>query len=84
MLGALAATAALATDSEPAVRQTIREKDVIGTTLGLAGDPIPRTFSASEVDRIVAFLCCGDDHYNGGSDGGTDGGRERRRLGRWQ
>lgn len=38
------------------------------------GDHIKQTFAISEIDRIVAYLCGGDDHYIGGSDGGSDGG----------
>jgi hypothetical protein len=33
------------------------------------------TLTASEIDRVVAFLCDGDDHYDGGSDG-SDGGSD--------
>ena len=37
-------------------------------------DRIRRTFTASSIERIVTYLCGGDDHYNGGSDAGSDGG----------
>ncbi len=40
------------------------------------GDRIRRTLAISAVDRIVAFLCEGDDHFNGGSDGGSDCGSD--------
>jgi hypothetical protein len=40
------------------------------------GDRIRQTLAISSVDRIVAYLRAGDDHYNGGSDGGSDCGRD--------
>jgi Concanavalin A-like lectin/glucanases superfamily/Bacterial Ig domain/RTX calcium-binding nonapeptide repeat (4 copies)/Bacterial cadherin-like domain len=39
-------------------------------------DHIKRTFQLSSVDRIVSYLCGGDDHYDGGSDRGSDGGSD--------
>lgn len=39
-------------------------------------DRIKQTFTASAVDRIVALLGDGDDHYHGGSDGGSDEGSD--------
>lgn len=36
------------------------------------GDRTKATYTASAIDQIVAILCGGDDHYNGGSDGGSD------------
>ena len=40
------------------------------------GDRIKQTFPLSSIDRVVSYLCGGDDHYKGGSDGGSDGGRD--------
>jgi Dockerin type I domain/PKD domain/RTX calcium-binding nonapeptide repeat (4 copies) len=36
--------------------------------------PFKQTFVASQIERVVAFLCGGNDHFDGGSDGGSDGG----------
>ena len=35
-----------------------------------------QTFAISSINRVVAYLCDGDDQYNGGSDGGSDGGAD--------
>ena len=39
---------------------------------GGGGEHIQQTFTASSINRIVAFLCGGDDHYNGGSNAATE------------
>jgi hypothetical protein len=39
-------------------------------------DRIKATYTASAIDKIVAILCGGDDHYNGGSDRGSYGGSD--------
>ena len=39
-------------------------------------DRIKQTFNASQVDRVVAFLQDGDDHFHGESDGGSDDGAD--------
>lgn len=41
-------------------------------------DRIKQTFVASTINRIVAFLFDGDDHYDGGCDGGSEGGSDGR------
>ncbi len=35
-------------------------------------DHFKETFQLSLIDRIVSYLCDGNDHYHGGSDGGVD------------
>ena len=41
---------------------------------------IRQTFQASSVNRIVAYLLDGNDHYNGGSYGGSDGGADAANI----
>ena len=68
----------IGTDGDDYVKlQVSQKKDRLKVNVNLnqgGGDQVKLALVASEISRVVAFLCGGDDHYDGGFGGARHGG----------